>query len=122
MNQPKQADIRDLLLTDTDIVVLSEIREFLHIPHRVQELLSAERTPTISVVIPAYEALLDLVKLATARWPRLAHAIKATGNALEQYMAYTRTTRVYGLAVCMFTAPVSSTLWDQHRLTSLTSD
>ncbi len=100
MNQPKQAEIKHFLLADADIDALKDIQQFLLIPHRIQELLSAEQTPTISVVIPAYEALLGLIKLAGQRWPRLAHAIKATSDALEQYMGYTRTTRVYALAVC----------------------
>ncbi|KAJ2975727.1 hypothetical protein NUW54_g11681 [Trametes sanguinea] len=99
MNDPKQMDIAHYLLGATDLRVLEDIREFLLLPHLVQELLSAEQTPTASQALPAYERLLGLLKLAAKKHPKIAHGINASISALEQYMAYTRQTRVYALAM-----------------------
>ncbi|KAI0682527.1 hypothetical protein C8T65DRAFT_551748, partial [Cerioporus squamosus] len=99
MQQPKQEDIRDLLLSDMQINVLVDIHDFLWLPHSVQELLSAEQTPTVAMVVPAYERLLEMLKLSALSHPQLAHAINASIQALEGYMQFTRRTRVYALAM-----------------------
>ncbi|CDO72044.1 hypothetical protein BN946_scf184943.g79 [Trametes cinnabarina] len=87
------------LLSDKTLDVLQDIREFLAIPHAVQELLSAENTPTVSLVLPAYAALLEILRAAKAALPRISHGIQAAITALEEYMAYTWQTRVYALAM-----------------------
>ncbi|OSD08725.1 hypothetical protein PYCCODRAFT_1356822 [Trametes coccinea BRFM310] len=89
----------DALLSDKTLDVLSDIREFLAIPHAVQELLSAENTPTASLALPAYAELIDILKGAQEKLPRIRHGIQAAISALEEYMAYTRQTRVYALAM-----------------------
>ena len=66
------------------------------IPHKVQELLSAEKTPTVPMVIPAYDRLHTLLKLATKSYPKIAHGIWASIESLEEY---TMKTRVYALAM-----------------------
>ncbi|CDO76288.1 hypothetical protein BN946_scf184917.g4 [Trametes cinnabarina] len=87
------------LLTPTELDVLEDIRGYLLIPHRVQELLSADQSPTASMVLPAYEELLDLLKLARSKYPKISHAIDASIAVLERYMGYTRQNRVYALAM-----------------------
>ncbi|KAI0673772.1 ribonuclease H-like domain-containing protein [Trametes maxima] len=99
MEHPKQSDIAHLLLSDSEIQVLQDIREFLHLPHLVQEVLSAEQTPTVSQALPAYERLVKLLKLTAGKYPKISHAINASISALERYMHYTRQTRVYALAM-----------------------
>ncbi|KAI8978312.1 hypothetical protein BD414DRAFT_516941 [Trametes punicea] len=89
----------DALLSDKTLDVLSDIHEFLAIPHTVQELLSAENTPTASLALPAYAELIEILKGARVKLPKLAHGIQAAISALEEYMAYTRQTRVYALAM-----------------------
>jgi hypothetical protein len=41
-------------LDTAQLKVLDEIRQFLAIPHAIQELVSAERTSTLPVALPAY--------------------------------------------------------------------
>ncbi|KAH9895281.1 ribonuclease H-like domain-containing protein, partial [Cubamyces lactineus] len=91
----------DALLSDKTLQVLSDIREFLAIPHAVQELLSAEDTPTVSLALPAYANLIEILKGAQQKLPRISHGIQAAISALEEYMAYTRQTRVYALAMML---------------------
>ncbi|KAI0821949.1 hypothetical protein BC628DRAFT_1328464 [Trametes gibbosa] len=99
MEQPKQEEIHHLLLSDAQLKVLLDIREFLHLPHLVQELLSAEQTPTVCQALPAYERLLNMLEVSTTSFPKIAHAIEASASALRKYMSYTRQSRVYALAM-----------------------
>ena len=103
MSKDEQKDIKHLLLSRHQLEVLCEIRKFLLIPHRVQQILSAYQAPTAPLVLPAYEELLDLFKLARTNYPRIGHAISASMAILESYMGYTRQTRVYALAMCTST-------------------
>ncbi len=69
-------------------------------PHRVQELLSAEQHPTAAMVLPLYEHLLTQLKtVRTDHLLQLAHGIDASIAALEKYMAESRKTSVYALAM-----------------------
>ncbi|TBU21271.1 hypothetical protein BD311DRAFT_678802 [Dichomitus squalens] len=102
MEKEEQKDIAHYLLDKHELEVLSDIRSFLRIPHQVQQILSASHTATAPLVIPAYEDLLDLLKLARGHYPRIAHAISASASILESYMGYTRHTRVYALAMGMW--------------------
>ncbi|KAI0658860.1 hypothetical protein C8Q70DRAFT_916815 [Cubamyces menziesii] len=92
-------DIEQYLLEDAELSALHDIREFLYLPHLVQELLSSEQTPTASQALPAYERLLRMLKLAKVKHPKISHAICASVTALEKYMQKTRQTRVYALAM-----------------------
>lgn len=112
MARPKQEDIAHLLLTEPQLEVLSDIREFLHLPHLVQELLSAEQTPTISQALPAYERLLNMLELSETSYPKISHAIRASATALRQYMRYTRQSRVYALAMSMYSSLSISSGYD----------
>jgi hypothetical protein len=98
----KNASISHHALTDLQSKVLDEIRQFLALPHAVQELVSAEKTPTLPVVLPAYEKLLHLFKLMKPRLPNIAHGIDAAIEKLSAYFARTRKTRIYALALRLF--------------------
>ncbi len=82
--------------------MLADIRQFLSLPHAVQELVSGEKTPTLSIVLPAYERLIYLFGLLSKKLPKLAHAIQASIKKLDKYLAKTRKTRIYALAMGMF--------------------
>ncbi|KAI0367559.1 hypothetical protein BV20DRAFT_913619, partial [Pilatotrama ljubarskyi] len=99
LEHPQQAEIAHYLLTATELRVLQDIQEFLHLPHLVQELLSAEETPTASRALLAYERLLSLLRLAQHTYPKIAHGISASIASLKEYMRYTHQTRAYALAM-----------------------
>ncbi|EIW65092.1 uncharacterized protein TRAVEDRAFT_33747 [Trametes versicolor FP-101664 SS1] len=103
MKKPDYEELAHHLLSEKELDVLADVRGFLLIPHRVQELLSAEQTPTASMTLPAYEELLELLKLARSKYSKIAHGIEASISVLEQYLRYTRQTRVYALAMGMST-------------------
>ncbi|KAI0769073.1 hypothetical protein BD413DRAFT_478343 [Trametes elegans] len=99
MEDSKQADIWFHLPREKGLPVLQDIRKFLHLPHLVQEFLSAEQTPTAPKVLPVFERLLTYLKLARVKYAKIAHCINASITALEEYLRCTRQTRVYALAM-----------------------
>ncbi len=92
-------DLAMYALSEMELTVLRDIREFLSYAHQVQELVSAEQTPTLSIVIPLYEELLTKLRRLTKEIPKLRHAIEASINKLEEYLAYSRKAKIYNLAI-----------------------
>lgn len=91
----------DFLLSEKDLEVLHDIRGFLSIPHVYQEYLASDYTPTIPWVLFSFLDMLELLKDARKCYPKIVHAIDASIQAAEQYMAYTQRTRMYALAMSM---------------------
>ncbi|KAF5329696.1 hypothetical protein D9619_009224 [Psilocybe cf. subviscida] len=92
-------DLADHAFTDAQFRVASDIRVFLQVFHSVQELVSAEKTPTLSIVLPLYELLLRMLKDLSRVRIKLAHAINASITKLEEYLAISRTAKMYSLAM-----------------------
>ncbi|KZV73488.1 hypothetical protein PENSPDRAFT_602738 [Peniophora sp. CONT] len=84
-------------------MVLDDIRHFLLYPHKVQELVSGEKTPTLSVVLPAYEELLSALRSASTsgRLIRLQKAVNVSIEKLETYLHKARRNPVYVLAMAL---------------------
>ncbi|KAI0916313.1 hypothetical protein AcV5_003286 [Taiwanofungus camphoratus] len=97
--QPKQEAIAWHTLSRKTLEVLNDIREFLEAPHAVQELLSAEQTPTLSLTLPCYEKLIVLLKLLRCKLMKIVHAITASIEKLEEYLTKSRKTRIYAIAI-----------------------
>jgi hypothetical protein len=97
--KPKHQEISHHVLSDMALHVLDDIRTFLHVPHIVQEIVSAEKTLTLSIVLPIYEKLIIMLKNLQAQLPEIAHAINASMEKLEEYLAYSRRTKIYVLAM-----------------------
>jgi hypothetical protein len=94
-----------------DINVLEDIKRVLKAFHIAQELLSSERTPTLSLVLPTYEQLHELLRgyLTKNTFPHLNHAIHAASNKIAKYVRIARQNECYGIA--MFLNPVSKKSW-----------
>ena len=65
----------------------------------MQELVSAEKTPTLSVVLPLYERLIGMLKKIARIYPKIAHAILFSAEKLDKYMGYSRQSRIYAIAM-----------------------
>ena len=89
----REQEIDEQLLSDVELKVLADICEFLYAPHTVQELLSAEKTPTLSLVLPTYEQLILLLKHMMRKLDKLRHAIVATVQKLKEYFNKSRRNR-----------------------------
>ncbi|KAK7000798.1 hypothetical protein R3P38DRAFT_2413237, partial [Favolaschia claudopus] len=72
-------------------------------PHlaAVQEIVSAEKTPTLSLVLPIYEnPLLILRSPMIAQEPeKINIAINAAPRKIEEYLNLSRGTKIYSLAM-----------------------
>ncbi|KAJ3535357.1 hypothetical protein NM688_g6991 [Phlebia brevispora] len=86
-------------LNDDQLQVLADIRDFLHCFHTVQEVLSAERTPTLPQAIPVYEHLLELLRARRKELAKIAHGLNASIRKLQKYVKMARKTRIYALAM-----------------------
>jgi hypothetical protein len=73
----------EYLLTDGEIKVLTDMYQILEVAHKAQELLSAEKTPTLSIAFPAYKIVLEKWRALQETIPKLAFAIDA---GIEEYM------------------------------------
>jgi len=102
LNRTEHSDIENLALSNLELQVLSDIRTFLNVFHSAQQVVSAEHTPTLSIVIPTYELLITMLKDLKRHLPNLKHAIQASTSKLEEYMGKARSTKMYILAMCEF--------------------
>lgn len=97
----KNADISHHLLSEDEFDVLQDIHQVLEIPHVAQELLSAEKTPTLSMALPAYETLIELWKGQQKKIPELEYFIGIGIAKIEEYVARSRKSRAYALSMSM---------------------
>jgi hypothetical protein len=95
----KYKDIHRHLLDDDELLVLRDITSFLKIPHAVQTTLCAEKTPTLSAVLPTYEDLLEMLRAYRVICPQLKRAISICIAKIEEYVKKSRKTRIYALAM-----------------------
>ncbi|KAF4611154.1 hypothetical protein D9613_006646 [Agrocybe pediades] len=110
LNKVKHKDIHHHLLDDVQLQVLRDIAEFLRIPHAVQTILCAEKTPTLSWVLPRYEDLLDMLHLYRQACPQLQRAISVCVAKIEEYVEKSRSTRIYALAMSNFSNIINLTI------------
>ena len=102
MDKDEQINLDHLRLNGHHLRVLSDIREFLRIPHQVQQILSSTNTPTAPLILPTYETFRELLVLSRIKYSKIGHAISASIAILELYITYMHRTRVYALAMGMY--------------------
>ncbi|KAH7903910.1 ribonuclease H-like domain-containing protein, partial [Hygrophoropsis aurantiaca] len=95
----QHTDISHLDMSAQELDVLRDIHQVLEVPHCAQELLSAERTPTLSMALPSYEDLICQWITLQSTLPELSHYIGVGLDKLKDYTNEARKTRVYALAM-----------------------
>ncbi|KAF9445210.1 hypothetical protein P691DRAFT_676122, partial [Macrolepiota fuliginosa MF-IS2] len=88
-------------ISEQDVSVLCDILQVLESPHHAQELLSGEKTPTLSQAIPTYEDVIDYWKELHTTIPELEYYINVGITKLEEYMCYAQKTQIYTHAMGM---------------------
>ncbi|KIJ58320.1 hypothetical protein HYDPIDRAFT_102918, partial [Hydnomerulius pinastri MD-312] len=112
----KEVELQGLQLTQDQFQVLNDLSQILLIPHQTQELLSAEKTPTICAALPAYELLVDAwQKLRSETW-ELSHYIGVGVAKIDEYTQAGRKSRIYALA--MIVNPASKMTWIKDHWTT----
>jgi hypothetical protein len=78
---------------------LIDIHQILQVAHTCQELLSAERCPTLALALQVYEKLVVHWTALTEVLPELAHYIRLGIGKIMEYVAMGRRSRIYALAM-----------------------
>ncbi|KAJ7243484.1 hypothetical protein C8J57DRAFT_1040176, partial [Mycena rebaudengoi] len=99
LKHPHQESLSHLLFTEDQFQVLSDIQLILSIPHAAQELLSAEKTPTLSMAPPAFEIPLVSWLNLQIEMPELAHYIGVGIAKIQEYVNKGCKSRIYALAM-----------------------
>jgi hypothetical protein len=99
LSQPSMSDHTSQLFRQKEYEVLNHIHQILEIPHKCQELLAAEKTPTLSLALPAYEALVLMWKGLMEEIPELSHYITLGIAKIMEYVSKGRRSRIYALAM-----------------------
>ncbi|KAJ8456137.1 hypothetical protein ONZ45_g18814 [Pleurotus djamor] len=86
-------------LSPLELRILNDILKFLLCFHAIQQVVSAEKTPTLCLVLPLYDDLIQM--LESLNLPELQHAISAAIQKLKEYLAMAQTTRLYTLAMAI---------------------
>ena len=83
--------------------VLGHIHQILEIPHWAQELLAAEKTPTLAMALPVYKKLVELWKSLALSIPEMSHYIGLGVAKIMEYVSKGRRNKIYALAMSEFT-------------------
>jgi len=103
-------DLQPLRLTEIQWDIIQDILLILDVAHAAQELLAAERTPTLSMALPVFETLIQNWLKLQNEIPELSHYIGVGISKLQEYVAHARRNRIYALAMSMFHSLVFSLL------------
>ena len=99
LSHVSRTDISHTLLCQSEYDILKEIYQILEIPHDAQQLLSYERTPSLSIALPAYELLLSGWRELRQEIPRMATYIDTGIRKIEEYVNLSRRSRIHALAM-----------------------
>lgn len=99
---PKNTDIVHHLLSSDEFQVLQDIHQILEVLHTAQELLSAEKTPTLSMALPVYETMLNTWKHHQTMFPELKYFIDVGMKKIEEYIARSRKSQAYALSMSKY--------------------
>ncbi|CCO36123.1 Putative AC9 transposase [Rhizoctonia solani AG-1 IB] len=105
----------DLIMSDLEYQILQDILACLDVPHRAQELLSAEQTPTLSLAFPVYDQLIYSWRQVGRRLGPYAYAIECGIAKIEDYVARSRSSPIH--IVAMVLNPCLKYTWIDARWT-----
>ncbi|RPD74060.1 hypothetical protein L226DRAFT_583602 [Lentinus tigrinus ALCF2SS1-7] len=113
LSHVSRTDISHTLLRPSEYDALKEIYQILEIPHDAQQLLSYERTPSLTIALPAYELLLAGWRELRQEIPHMATYINTGIQKIEEYVNLSRRSRIHALAMAL--NPAIKLSWmEQH--------
>lgn len=105
------------VVTHKQYEVLQDLSAVLSVLHHAQQLLSAERTPTIALALPVYEAVIHTLRRLQSVFPELEDAIVPGIRKIEDYVEKTRDVPVYALAMAI--NPALKFVWMREHWSAL---
>ncbi|KAF8714530.1 hAT family C-terminal dimerization region, partial [Rhizoctonia solani] len=100
LNKNKEA-FSDMIMLDLEFKVLQDILTCLNVPHQAQELLSAEKTPTLSLAFPVYNQLIRSWRQVGAQLGAFEHAIECGIAKIQEYIAKSRSSPIHIVAMVL---------------------
>ncbi|TFK17713.1 hypothetical protein FA15DRAFT_559461, partial [Coprinopsis marcescibilis] len=96
----QSSDLQDLDFKSDEIQILEEIISILEVTHQAQELLSFEQTPTLSLMLPVYQVIINAWRIQCNNYTHLQHFIKAGICKIEEkYIPMMKKTHAYAIAM-----------------------
>ncbi|KDQ07396.1 hypothetical protein BOTBODRAFT_72896, partial [Botryobasidium botryosum FD-172 SS1] len=89
------------LLSYSDWELLEQVAEVLKIPHQVQQVMSSKTTPSLSMAVPAMEAMVQGWDILEAKMPHLSVMISAGRLKIQQYLSVMRNQKAYVIAMVL---------------------
>lgn len=99
MSHREFEELRKYQLTNVEWGLLEVYRKVLAVPHAFQQLLSAEKTPTLCNAIPSFEAMMQLWDEQKTEMPEVTQVIDAGMEKLDGYRNRTDAVPAYILAM-----------------------
>ncbi|CDO76573.1 hypothetical protein BN946_scf184831.g9 [Trametes cinnabarina] len=115
LQHASRADISHVALSADEYDVLKDIYQVLEIAHDAQQLVSSERTPSLSIALPAYELILEAWTKLRDELPHLKHYIDKGMSKIQEYVYKSRESRIYALAIVL--NPAFKLMWIQDHWT-----
>ncbi|CAE6452410.1 unnamed protein product [Rhizoctonia solani] len=105
----RHTDLDIPCISHKQFLALQNVSTVLSVPRRVQQLLSAEHTPTLSLVLPLYNNLIGIWRTCITKFPEQRHAISVAIDKIQEYIIKTRRSPAYAFA--MFVNPHIKMSW-----------
>ena len=103
--RPNLSDANITIPSVAETCVLDHIREVTSVPHDAQEVLSSERTPTLSYSLPFYHSLINVWEGLKGTYPLLSPFIEIGIRKVGEYIDKSNLSRTYCLAICKLLHP-----------------
>ncbi|CUA67706.1 Vacuolar protein sorting-associated protein 13a [Schizosaccharomyces pombe 972h-] [Rhizoctonia solani] len=94
---------------------LQNVSTVLSVPRRVQQLLSAEQTPTLSLALPLYNNLIDIWRTCITKFPEQQHAISAFAMFVNSHI------KMNWIDSAWASSPAETTSLAEHALDAIKS-
>ncbi len=106
LSKAKHKDLASFGLDDDKLLVLNDVRAWLKIMHTGQELLAAHKTPTLPLLLPVYEEMVNMLRDAILVHSGIQHAVSASVDKLLEYIRKCRKSRLYTFAMGTYSKQV----------------
>ncbi|QRV92764.1 AC9 transposase [Ceratobasidium sp. AG-Ba] len=104
-----------VIISHKQYEVLQDVLSVLTLAHNAQELLSAEKTPTLALAFPVYETVIEAWDQLCIAIPELSYAITCGISKIRKYIDQTQGASVHALS--MIVNPALKLSWIQEHWT-----
>lgn len=95
-----QKELGRFTIDNASLAQLIDLHQILTFPHVVQELLSAQKTPTVSQTLPTYGLLISKWKGLARRMTYASDALNKGIDKIQHYVHASKENKVFILAIC----------------------